>query len=106
MSPIIQLTTAFTLVAPLGNLQAHSPLETQFNQGWEEYLGDDTDLAVFPGILGAPILGQFDVARNNRTGAISFNRACGTSACRPCVRSWACPLPGPCEHAGHRAWRP
>ena len=41
MSPIIQLATVFALVVPLSSLPAHSPLETQYNQGWEEYLGDE-----------------------------------------------------------------
>ena len=41
MSPIIQLATVFALVSPLSSLPAHSPLETQYNQGWEDYLGDE-----------------------------------------------------------------
>ena len=41
MSPITQLTTVFALVVPLTSLPAHSPLETQYNQGWQEYLGDE-----------------------------------------------------------------
>jgi len=35
------LTTVFALVVPLNGLPAHSPLETQYNQGWQEYLGDE-----------------------------------------------------------------
>ena len=41
MSLTTQLTTVFALVVPLSSLPAHSPLETQYNQGWQEYLGDE-----------------------------------------------------------------
>ena len=41
MIPISQLTTLLALVAPLTSLPAHSPLETLYNQGWSDYLGDE-----------------------------------------------------------------
>ena len=42
MSPIIKLTAVFAFIVPqLSSLPAHSPLETQYNQGWEDYLGDE-----------------------------------------------------------------
>ena len=41
MNTITQLTTVFALVGLLNSLPAHSPLETQYNQGWQDYLGDE-----------------------------------------------------------------
>jgi Tfp pilus assembly protein PilF len=40
----------------------------------QDFLGDDSAFKVYVAHLGASVLGQFDVARNNRTGAISFKR--------------------------------
>ena len=48
MIPISQLTTLLALVAPLTSLPAHSPLETLYNQGWSDYLGDE--VAAFQGV--------------------------------------------------------
>ena len=48
MIPITQLTTLLALVAPLTSLPAHSPLETAYNQGWSDYLGDE--VAAFQGV--------------------------------------------------------
>ena len=44
MSPLTQLASAFSLIAPLSSLPAPSThLETQqLNQGWNDYLGDET----------------------------------------------------------------
>ena len=48
MIPISQLTTLLALAAPLTSLPAHSPLETLYNQGWSDYLGDE--VAAFQGV--------------------------------------------------------
>ena len=48
MIPISQLTTLLALAAPLNSLPAHSPLETLYNQGWSDYLGDE--VAAFQGV--------------------------------------------------------
>ena len=49
MSLITQLTTLAALaVSPLNSVPAHSPLETRYNQGWSDYLGDE--VAAFQGV--------------------------------------------------------